>query len=131
MVNMLEAFKQELAKAQEAVAFWEKAVAVASDPRAAQYTTIEAVSGKKIYGDLQHGVLQVLPEPGTAGIPVTAIVSMMESGGYSFTSKFPNVAVNEALKSLSEKQKAVSVGKNGIAKLWTKATAGATTTTIQ
>jgi hypothetical protein len=122
---------EQLAKAKEDVAFWEKARAVFLDPRIAQvsrYQTIDVLpspspvsTAQRPYGELKRKVLDALP--GWAlGVPVSTskIVETLTSTGYVFASKTPAISVNEALVSLEADGDAFMASKVGNTRFWTK-----------
>ena len=136
----LKTIDERLAKAKEDVAFWESARAVFLDPRISgdeakpvsigkpaeprqiQVRLRPAFAHPRTYGELKRRVLEFVPDFGTQPMTTTEIAAAMITSGYSFASRSPTIAVNEALASLGDRVKVV--GKQGLAKLWTKGQQG-------
>lgn len=130
----LKHIDEQLAKAKEDVAFWEKARVVFLDPRISQvsrYQTIDVLPApapvsvvQRPYGELKRKVFDTLPEWGIrAGLTTANIVERLTGEGYVFVSKTPAVSVNEALVTLEVEGKAFMFEKVGNTRYWTKAQA--------
>ncbi len=126
----LKTIDENLAKAKEDVAFWEKARVVFLDPRitqAQQSLPLQSLPvpfpippAPRPYGEVKRRVLAVLPERDQPGLSTAELADRLTREGFVFVAKVPSIAVNEALRSLLEEGKAVNAGMRGISKLWTK-----------
>lgn len=125
----LKTINENLAKAKEDVAFWERARTVFLDPRinpSLQYNSLNLPMPFPVaplhrpYGELKRKIEMVLPDTGEAGMTTGELVQLLVGQGYVFLAKVPSIAANEALRSLSEEGNAVNVGMRGISKLWTR-----------
>jgi hypothetical protein len=120
MMFDLKTIEESLAKAKADVAFWQSAKSVLSDPRMAALAQEGDAPSHRVYGNLKKAVYGVLPGVGEAGMTTAEIVEAMKDDGYVFNSKNHAISVNEALNTLAEKGEAIMVGRNGVAKLWTR-----------
>jgi hypothetical protein len=125
----LKTINENLAKANEDVAFWEKARVLFLDPRMAQAASTQLTAlptaspvGSQVrpYGELKRRVLESLPEWGERPLNTNSLVEKMEQSGYVFSSKTPPISVNEALVALEAEGSAFMVEKIGVARFWTK-----------
>ena len=137
MLITLQTAKERLAAAQKDVEFYTDLVRLLSDPRLADsanpaignvakgtdlnYTFGEASTPlRSPHGEVRQKVLSILPLGGGKPMSTTGIKDALERSGYSFVSKHPIMAINDALGALREEGEVDKVQTIGVTNYWAR-----------